>query len=68
LQFEVGEIERAIYAKVVQKCGNRSHWEEWANDIAKIARTHIIASPAFWKTQPTAKDCEAFNSILRRIA
>jgi len=41
LQFEIGEIERAIYAKVVQKCGNRHHWEDWANDIAKIARTHI---------------------------
>jgi predicted helicase len=41
LQFEVGEIERALYAKVVKKCGNRSHWEDWANDIAKIARTHI---------------------------
>lgn len=41
LDFEIGEIERAIYAKVVQKCGNRSHWEDWANDIAKIAKTHI---------------------------
>lgn len=41
IQFEIGEIERAIYAKVVQKCGNRHHWEDWANDIAKIARTHI---------------------------
>ena len=35
LQFEIGEIERAIYAKVVQKCGNRHHREDWANDIAK---------------------------------
>ena len=41
LQFEIGEIERAIYAKVVSKCGNRHHWEDWANDIAKIAQTHI---------------------------
>jgi len=41
LPFEIGEIERAIYAKLVQKVGNRSHWEDWANDIAKIARTHI---------------------------
>ena len=41
LEFEVGEIERALYAKVVDKCGNRMHWEEWANDIAKIANTHI---------------------------
>ncbi|AZF60358.1 type ISP restriction/modification enzyme [Pseudomonas sp. R11-23-07] len=41
LTYEVGDIERAIYAKIVQKCGNRHHWEDWANDIAKIARTHI---------------------------
>ena len=41
LQFEIGEIEKAIYAKLVQKVGNRHHWEDWANDIAKIARTHI---------------------------
>lgn len=41
LQFEIGEIEKAIYAKLVQKVGNRHHWEFWANDIAKIARTHI---------------------------
>jgi predicted helicase len=41
LQFEIGEIEKAIYAKLVQKVGNRQHWEDWANDIAKIARTHI---------------------------
>ncbi|GKR03041.1 DNA damage-inducible protein [Aeromonas caviae] len=39
--FEVGEIERALVAKVVEKCGNRHHWEEWAKDIAKIAQTHI---------------------------
>ncbi|TCK05862.1 DEAD/DEAH box helicase [Marinobacterium mangrovicola] len=41
LTFEVGEIERAIYARIVQKCGNRHHWADWANDIARIARTHI---------------------------
>ena len=41
LQFEIGEIERAIYAKLVEKCGNPHHWEKWANDIAKIANTHI---------------------------
>lgn len=39
--YEAGYIERAIYAKVVQKCGNRTHWEDWAVDIAKIAKTHI---------------------------
>jgi len=39
--FKSGEIERAIVAKVVQKVGNRHHWEDWANDISKIAQTHI---------------------------
>ena len=41
LPFEVGEIERAIYAKLVQKCGRRVYWDEWASDIARIAQTHI---------------------------
>lgn len=41
LEYEVGDIERALIAKVVDKCGNRHHWEEWAQDIAKIAQTHI---------------------------
>ena len=39
--FESGEIERAIVAKVIQKVGNRHHWEDWANSIAQIAQTHI---------------------------
>lgn len=41
IEFEIGDIERAIYAKLVQKVGNRQHWDEWARDIAKIAQTHI---------------------------
>ena len=41
IEFEIGEIERAIYAKLVQKVGNRHHWEDWATDIARIAATHI---------------------------
>ena len=28
-------------AKIVQKCGTRDYWENWAADIAKIAETHI---------------------------
>src|SRR5690606_37033455 len=36
LEFEIGEIEKAIYAKLVQKVGNRHHWEEWAADVARI--------------------------------
>ena len=68
LEFEVGEIERALYAKVVEKCGNRHHWEDWANDIAKIAQTHIdrIKGVLEDETQPNARRAfDAFAAELR---
>ncbi|WP_219272825.1 type ISP restriction/modification enzyme [Pseudomonas sp. Xaverov 83] len=63
LEFEIGEIERAIYAKVVQKCGNRSHWEDWANDIAKIARTHIVRITSIIEDEANVREREAFFSF-----
>lgn len=68
LAYEVGEIEKAIYAKIVEKCGNRHHWEDWANDIAKIARTHIdriqgiLENPEYTNEKVTF---EAFAAELR---
>lgn len=68
LTYEVGEIEKAIYAKIVDKCGNRHHWEDWANDIAKIARTHIdriqgiLENPEYTQERATF---EAFAAELR---
>lgn len=60
LQFQVGEIERALYAKMVQKCGNRNHWEDWAKDIAKIARTHIARITAIVSDPSNKKEVKAF--------
>jgi predicted helicase len=68
MTYEVGEIEKAIYAKIVDKCGNRHHWEDWANDIAKIARTHIdrihaiLENPEYTNERATF---EAFAAELR---
>ncbi len=67
LQFEIGEIEKAIYAKLVQKCGNRHHWEDWANDIAKIARTHIDRITIILDTPANTKEREAFNAFTREL-
>ncbi|MEU0573682.1 type ISP restriction/modification enzyme [Dermacoccus sp. NHGro5] len=36
-----GEWPDAIYAKIVQKVGERRYWESWAADVAKIAEQHI---------------------------
>ena len=63
LQFEVGEIERALYARIVKKCGNRYHWEEWANDIAKIARTHIDRITHIVEDQKNTKEVAAFTAF-----
>lgn len=63
LTFEMGEIERAIYAKVVKKCGNRTHWEEWATDIAKIARTHIDRITAILENPENTAERKAFDEF-----
>lgn len=67
LEFEIGEIERAIYAKVVQKCGNRHHWEDWANDIAKIARTHIERITSILGNSANDKERKAFDEFLAEL-
>ncbi|TLP96759.1 DEAD/DEAH box helicase, partial [Nesterenkonia salmonea] len=34
------EWKDAIYAKIVQKVGDRKYWEDWASDIAEVAANH----------------------------
>lgn len=66
-EFEIGEVERALYAKVVEKCGNRHHWEDWANDIAKIAQTHIDRIKALLEDPSQAKAREAFSAFANEL-
>lgn len=67
LLFEPGEIERAIYAKVVKKCGNRLHWEEWATDIAKIAQTHITRIESILENPGNTVERAAFQSFAEEL-
>lgn len=67
LEFQIGEIEKAIYAKLVQKVGNRHHWEDWANDIAKIARTHIDRITAIVEEPTNTHEQEAFNAFAAEL-
>ena len=34
-------LPEAIRTKIVEKCGNRRYWEDWAGDVAQIASAHI---------------------------
>ncbi len=67
LIFEVGDIERALYAKIVKKCGNRHHWEDWANDIAKIANTHIDRIRAILEDESHVEEIAAFNAFANEL-
>ncbi|WLP06969.1 DEAD/DEAH box helicase [Pseudomonas putida] len=67
LTYEVGEIEKAIYAKIVDKCGNRHHWEDWANDIAKIARTHIDRIQGILENPANTQEQAAFNAFAAEL-
>lgn len=42
LLFPVADWKDAVYAKIVDKCGNRMYWEDWSKDIADIANKHIV--------------------------
>lgn len=67
IQFEVGAIERALHAKLVKKCGNRLHWEQWANDIAKIANTHISRITAIVQDPANSKEKAAFDAFAEEL-
>jgi predicted helicase len=67
LNFEVGEVERALYAKLVEKVGNRHHWEDWANDIAKIANTHIARIRSIVENTENKAERKAFNAFVREL-
>lgn len=67
MTYEVGAIEKAIYAKIVEKCGNRHHWEDWANDIAKIARTHIDRIQGILENPVNTQEQAAFNAFAAEL-
>ena len=59
----------AIYAKVVEKCGDRKYWPQWAADVAQIADrirarvTGLLADP---ERITLRRDFQAFLADLRR--
>ncbi|BCH63691.1 DNA damage-inducible protein [Agrobacterium vitis] len=64
--FVFDEITAAIKAKIVKKCGRRTYWEDWAGDIAKIARTHITRIKALVEF-PDTTERKAFAEFLEEL-
>nr|WP_244160258.1 type ISP restriction/modification enzyme [Rodentibacter trehalosifermentans] len=67
MEFEIGEIERALTAKIVKKCGNRTHWEDWANDVAKIANTHIERINTILANPQNHQERSVFEAFLNEL-
>ena len=41
LEIRFGELKDGIYAKLVEKCGDRMYWENWAKEVGLIAQKFI---------------------------
>ena len=63
----VEQWREAIFAKIVERCGERRYWEQWSDAVAGIARRHherirdIVARPG-----PAAERFSEFVGSLRR--
>ncbi len=59
------DLPSAIRAKIVEKCGNRRYWSEWAEDVAAIAQRHIARIEAMVTADEAAQD--VFGEFLAEL-
>jgi len=67
IPLSTGEIERAILAKVVQKVGNRDYWEQWAQDIARIAQMQIARITSIIENPQNTAARAAFDGFTAQL-
>ena len=41
LEMRFGKMQEGIYARLVEKCGDRMYWENWAKEVGLIAQKFI---------------------------
>ena len=59
------DLPGAIRARIVEKCGNRRYWSEWAQDVADIARRHIVRIEDMVTANEAAR--EVFEEFLAEL-
>lgn len=55
LQLRFGEMQSGIYAKLVEKCGDRLYWENWSKKVGLIAKKFIERISKLVSTVPAIK-------------
>ena len=64
--YPVDRWEKAVKTQLVKKCGTRIYWDEWAEDVARIAERHIERIGALVKDDnDIRKQFEVFLKGLR---
>ena len=66
LEFPLEEIRQAIFAKMVEKVGDRLYLENWAKDVAQIADRHVAQINDFL-LKPNSKVAREFKNFLRGL-
>lgn len=62
LALQFGELQNVIYARMVEKVGDRRYWEQWAKDVAAIAARQIERINFLIESRPEQR--AAFASFL----
>jgi predicted helicase len=62
LALPFGQLQNVIYARMVEKVGTRRYWEQWAKDVADIAKRQIERITYLIKSRPEQE--AAFASFL----
>ena len=66
LEIVIDEFSRAIMAKIVEKCGTRDYWEDWAGDVAEIAERHVTRITTL-VDQPGSDARGFFDDFLKEV-
>lgn len=66
-QFSISfsDLQSHIYAKLVEKVGERRYWENWAKDVAKIAETQISKIKNLIETNK--KHRKTFDNFIKKL-
>ncbi|MFJ7471755.1 DEAD/DEAH box helicase [Peribacillus frigoritolerans] len=63
---DLEDLRDAVYAKLVEKVGDRRYWENWATDVAKIAQI-FIERIGLMLNQASKSDLNKFESFLQEL-
>ncbi|WP_338017169.1 type ISP restriction/modification enzyme [Kocuria marina] len=68
LPFENAQEWRdAIYAKIVQRVGDREYWENWSATIAEVAAKHTERITALVAQDPSPEVAEQFDTFVAAL-